>query len=69
MKRIGSVLLLLGLAGAGCLPLRMDEPKKLPLEVPPQAQAPIMVEDVKEDNPEEAVHRLETELRNESQKK
>ena len=73
MKRIGTLLLLLGLAGAGCMPLRVgdDQPKPPTTRLKPQDKdkaPPVMAEDVNEDNRAEMARRLDAEIRAESQK-
>jgi hypothetical protein len=71
MKRIGMMLLLLGLAGAGCLPMRAkDEVQKPPttrLKSKDQAP-PVMAEDVTQENSAEMVKRMWTEINSEGQK-
>jgi hypothetical protein len=72
MKRTGTfLLLLLGLTGVGCLSLGDGDKQKAVTrsQSPPPEQRPVMVEDVNEKNPREALRRLDAELKSEEQKK
>ena len=70
MKRIGTTLLLLVLAGGGCMPLRVsdDQPKPPTTRLKSKDQAPpVMPEDVNEDNGPEMAKRLWAEIKSDGQ--